>query len=124
MLARKRDCRGFVLTGVRESGVVGAGPSVGGGSDGWGAVATNVAANARLGLGLGIDQCREVGGERGRPVRSASGIDVDREIQCLEQAGVLYRKVSDRHDTTSKTTWHVCCTLFQLCNHVANIFHT
>ena len=112
MLAWKRDCRGFVLTGVRESGVVGAGPSVGGGSDGWGAVATNVAANARLGLGLGIDQCREVGGERGRPVRSASGIYVDREIQCLEQARVLFRKsvrqarqkVSDRHDTTSKTT--------------------
>jgi hypothetical protein len=38
MLARKRDCQyccSSVLTGVRESGVVGAGPSVGGGGDGW-----------------------------------------------------------------------------------------
>ena len=57
------------------------GPGVGGRGDGGGGVAANVTADARLALGLRVDGGREGGGEGGRPVGGAGGVDVDLQTQ-------------------------------------------
>ena len=79
---------------VGEAGVVGASPSVGGGGDRGGSVAANVTADAGLGLGLRVHVGGEVGGEGGRPVGGAGGVDVDGDVELGEGADVLEPQTS------------------------------
>ena len=74
---------------VGEGLVVGASPGVGRRRDRGRGVAPEVTAGARLGVGLGVDVCPEVSGQRGSPVRCASGVDVDGKVERLEVADVL-----------------------------------